>query len=279
MDYKARAYDPWLGRWTQLDTIVPGAANPQAWNRFAYVGNNPINAIDPSGHKACIDWDKNGNCIVDPFSNYGIANTNSSLTIEKPTPPKLTPSIPNLVPVQTPPITGPPTPTPSNSTINHKSLYTGTPLSNTRIETPKLSVGFDFGFIFGNFDYNLGIGSDYPDNPITIAYPPQISIGPFSSGFDGISIDFKPSFSSLELSLLSSINVGQLSLNPSISMNTQSSITVDQHTQILQNFGFTFQVRTNTLVEGVLILTAGEYLIPVVLANPNTFQLRPELSK
>lgn len=32
MDYHARAYDPWLGRFIQPDTIVPGAANPQSWN-------------------------------------------------------------------------------------------------------------------------------------------------------------------------------------------------------------------------------------------------------
>ena len=58
MDYKARSYDPWLGRWTQPDTIVPGAANPQAWNRYGYVGINPINATDPSGHKCKSDGDE-----------------------------------------------------------------------------------------------------------------------------------------------------------------------------------------------------------------------------
>jgi hypothetical protein len=34
----------------QADTIVPGAGNPAAWNRYGYVGNNPIKRIDPSGH-------------------------------------------------------------------------------------------------------------------------------------------------------------------------------------------------------------------------------------
>lgn len=54
MDYKARFYSPVLGRFIQPDTIIPGATNPQSWNRFGYVMNNPIRFTDPSGH-ACVD--------------------------------------------------------------------------------------------------------------------------------------------------------------------------------------------------------------------------------
>jgi len=32
------------------DTIVPGPANPQAFNRYSYVFNNPLKYIDPNGH-------------------------------------------------------------------------------------------------------------------------------------------------------------------------------------------------------------------------------------
>jgi hypothetical protein len=32
---------------------VPGAGNPQAYNRYSYVLNNPLGYIDPSGHKPC----------------------------------------------------------------------------------------------------------------------------------------------------------------------------------------------------------------------------------
>jgi RHS repeat-associated protein len=53
MDYKARFYDTDLGRFTQPDTIVPGVGDPQGWNRFSYVKNNPIVRIDPSGNRPC----------------------------------------------------------------------------------------------------------------------------------------------------------------------------------------------------------------------------------
>jgi len=45
-----RWYDAQLGRWISADSIVPGFANPQNLNRYAYVGNNPILYTDPSGH-------------------------------------------------------------------------------------------------------------------------------------------------------------------------------------------------------------------------------------
>jgi len=46
----AREYDPSLGRWLSADTIVPDPANPQSFNRFTYVYNNPLKYVDPSGH-------------------------------------------------------------------------------------------------------------------------------------------------------------------------------------------------------------------------------------
>ncbi len=64
MDYRARLYSPSLGRFIQPDTIVPGAGNSQAWNRYSYVLNNPITYIDPSGNFVC-DSIVDGKCIND----------------------------------------------------------------------------------------------------------------------------------------------------------------------------------------------------------------------
>jgi RHS repeat-associated protein len=48
--YNARFYSPVLGRFLSADTIVPGYANPQNLNRYAYVNNNPLRYTDPTGH-------------------------------------------------------------------------------------------------------------------------------------------------------------------------------------------------------------------------------------
>jgi RHS repeat-associated protein len=68
MDYNARMYDPYLNRFTQPDSIVPLASQgTQAWDRYAYANNNPVRNVDPSGHRACDDYDEQGNCITDPL--------------------------------------------------------------------------------------------------------------------------------------------------------------------------------------------------------------------
>ena len=52
--YRARWYDPSIGRFIQPDTIVSQPGNPQALNRYSYVLNNPLRFIDDSG-KIAID--------------------------------------------------------------------------------------------------------------------------------------------------------------------------------------------------------------------------------
>ncbi len=67
-DFPFRQYHPVQGRWLVPDPAGLAAvdiANPQTWNRYAYVGNNPLNAIDPFGLYLC------GTHESDPWCNGG----------------------------------------------------------------------------------------------------------------------------------------------------------------------------------------------------------------
>jgi len=51
-DFLYREYHPKQGRWISpdpegMDAVDP--SNPQTWNRYGYVGNDPLNSIDPLG--------------------------------------------------------------------------------------------------------------------------------------------------------------------------------------------------------------------------------------
>ena len=51
-DFLFRQYTPSQGRWLVPDPAGLAAvdiANPQTWNRYAYVGNNPLSTVDPLG--------------------------------------------------------------------------------------------------------------------------------------------------------------------------------------------------------------------------------------
>jgi len=48
---RPRYHDPLLGRFISADTIVPEPSEPQDLNRYAYVRNNPLRFVDPSGHR------------------------------------------------------------------------------------------------------------------------------------------------------------------------------------------------------------------------------------
>lgn len=46
----ARYYVPGLARFASADSIVPDPSNPQAYNKYTYVYNSPLNLVDPDGH-------------------------------------------------------------------------------------------------------------------------------------------------------------------------------------------------------------------------------------
>jgi RHS repeat-associated protein len=68
MFYNARWYDSTTGRFAQADSIVPGGV--QGLDRYAYVSNNPINFVDPSGHM-CSDPDDKWSPSCDSGNNGG----------------------------------------------------------------------------------------------------------------------------------------------------------------------------------------------------------------
>jgi len=51
---QARYHSPIQGRFTSVDPIMRSASvvDPQSFNRYTYVGNNPLNYVDPTGHQA-----------------------------------------------------------------------------------------------------------------------------------------------------------------------------------------------------------------------------------
>lgn len=49
-NYDARLYDPVIGRFLSVDTVIPDFYNPQALNPYTYCLNNPLIYEDPSGH-------------------------------------------------------------------------------------------------------------------------------------------------------------------------------------------------------------------------------------
>ena len=53
---EARYYNNQNGRFTAVDPLLASgkSANPQSFNRYVYVGNNPLERVDPDG----TDWYK-----------------------------------------------------------------------------------------------------------------------------------------------------------------------------------------------------------------------------
>jgi RHS repeat-associated protein len=75
-----RFYGSSMGRFLRPDNIPGALTDPQSWNLYAYVRNNPANATDPTGHQAEIPysykqhWDPSQG-INAPQTGDGAANS------------------------------------------------------------------------------------------------------------------------------------------------------------------------------------------------------------
>jgi RHS repeat-associated protein len=75
--YGARYFDTTLGRFVSPDPTMPDPAQPTDLNRFAYVRNNPLRYIDPTGLYCTTadSWSLSGGRCTDPaFGSWQPAN-------------------------------------------------------------------------------------------------------------------------------------------------------------------------------------------------------------
>jgi RHS repeat-associated protein len=110
MFYNARWYDPAVGRFIQADSIIPDPGNSQAWDRYAYANNNPLNMVDPTGHGGTADKNGLGKGTSTPTPSPTLTVAPATTYVPVTTP------VPTLLPTQTPAPGGqytlPTTPTP-----------------------------------------------------------------------------------------------------------------------------------------------------------------------
>jgi RHS repeat-associated protein len=124
MDYKTRMYDPYLKRFIQPDTIVPGAGNPQSWNKYTYANNSPVLYSDPSGHfpwfYLFLGLYVIGTQVIDQISDYNAWESKQEPYIPQPTGYPTNTGTPKPLSIQALP-TETPTPSPT-STPTKKTL-------------------------------------------------------------------------------------------------------------------------------------------------------------
>ena len=83
-DTQSREYHSTQGRWITPDPAGIAGVNPsdpQSWNRYAYVGNHPLNHVDPTGTVMlpCDDWDCGGGAGAAAIQSSGAHATPSIL--------------------------------------------------------------------------------------------------------------------------------------------------------------------------------------------------------
>jgi len=77
--FGARYYGSALGRFTSPDDgSDQHPENPQSWNLYSYVRNNPLSDIDPDGHACTHSTGPNGESIVEDADGTGCAELRSN---------------------------------------------------------------------------------------------------------------------------------------------------------------------------------------------------------
>ena len=155
--YNARFYSPKIGRFLSPDTIVPGAANPQAWNRYSYVLNNPLKYTDPTGHKWKCTGANNDHCYDDGKGEIsGMVSAARKHRSKTPTP--TTTSTPTATPTATGTSTGCPAPYLCPATSTPSPTPTGTPYSGPAIGPANSGPTWEFPYTIGVKDpFDLGV--------------------------------------------------------------------------------------------------------------------------
>ncbi|HRI72739.1 MAG TPA: RHS repeat-associated core domain-containing protein, partial [Polyangium sp.] len=72
VNMKGRIFDPHLGRFTTTDPVIADIWDGQSLNRYAYVFNNPLAFVDPTGFQAVPHKDSGAEVYVDAEGNIGL---------------------------------------------------------------------------------------------------------------------------------------------------------------------------------------------------------------
>ena len=201
------------GRWASPDPAGVAAANPanpQSWNRYAYVMNNPLAFIDPFGLDPiavgpCIKGepskkDKQGNVIascecVGDGNCFWVPATGTTVTATNGNPLIPIPTTPPAESLDVPTITGgpgggpggcgstaPPSISSLNVTTNAPTIPAGALIGGAIAGPPGALVGGIIGSFFG-----VGLNASYVSSTNTLYGGPTIVFAPALGGGNGFS--------------------------------------------------------------------------------------------